>query len=85
MRIPAKPNAVSEGKPNGIPGRTRTPSELSDAGHSILQEVFGFVREKLSGAQRRKRAGASKGARGKLGTPVPTSAHSGPERDQLSG
>jgi len=30
-----------------------TPSERSDTGISILQEVFGFVKEKLSKAQRR--------------------------------
>jgi transposase len=32
MGIPTKLNANSEGKPNGIPGSTRTPSERSDAG-----------------------------------------------------
>jgi hypothetical protein len=36
-----------------------------------LQEVFGFVKEKLSEAQRRKRAGARKGAWGKDGTSCP--------------
>jgi hypothetical protein len=57
LRIPAKPNADSEGKPNGIPGLTRTPSEQSDAGISILQEVFGFVTEKpiRSAAQEERR------------------------------
>src|SRR5262245_10041883 len=33
-------------KPNGIPGWSRRPSERSDAGNSIAQEVFGFVKEK---------------------------------------
>src|SRR5579871_3330726 len=42
--IPAKLNAYSEGNPNGIPGSTRTLSERSDAGISIVQEVFGFVK-----------------------------------------
>jgi len=31
-----------------------TPSERSDAGISIVQEVFGFVKRNLSEAQRRK-------------------------------
>ncbi len=56
-----------------IPEGTRTAfraegeqfSERSDAGISIVQEVFGFVKENLSGAQRRKRAAAEKGVRGK--------------------
>jgi len=52
LGIPAKLNAHSEGKPNGIPGRSRTPSERSDAGNSIVQEVFGFVKRNLSGAPR---------------------------------
>src|ERR1700734_3615653 len=58
-----------------IPERTRTAfraegeqlSERSDAGTSIVQEVFGFFKGNLSGAQRRKSAccgerGAGKGA-----------------------
>src|SRR5882757_3748318 len=58
-----------------IPKGTRTAfraegeqfSERSDAGISIVQEVFVFVKENLSGAQRRKSAasgerGAGKGA-----------------------
>src|SRR5260370_41831578 len=56
-----------------IPTGTRTAfraegeqySERSDAGISIVQEVFGFVKKNLSGAQRRKRAAAEKGVRGK--------------------
>ena len=60
-----------------IPEGTRTAfraegeqfSERSDAGTSIVQEVFGFVKKDLSGAQRRKRAaseerGAGKGRHG---------------------
>jgi len=50
-----------------------------------MQEMFGFVKEKLSEAQRRKRAGARKGAWGKAARPVLTSAHSDTERDQRSG
>jgi hypothetical protein len=53
MRIPAKVNADSEENANGIPGRTRKVSERSDAGISIVPEVFGFVTRNLSGAQRR--------------------------------
>ena len=46
------------------------PSERSDAGNSIVQEVFAFVKENLSGAQRRKSAALTeKGERG--GSPCP--------------
>src|SRR5438132_254521 len=56
-----------------IPRGTRTAfraegeqrSERSDAGTSIVQEVFGFVKKNPSGAQRRKRPVAEKGVRGK--------------------
>jgi hypothetical protein len=48
--IPVKLNAHSEGKPNGFPGWSRTPSERSDAGFSIVREVFAFVKRNLSGA-----------------------------------
>jgi hypothetical protein len=70
-----------------IPEGTRTAfraegeqfSERSDAGISIVQEGFGFVKRKLSGAQRRKGAasrerGAGKGA----AALVPASTHRGP-------
>lgn len=46
--IPAKLNANSEGKPNSIPGWSRTLSERSDAGISILQDVFAFVKKNRS-------------------------------------
>jgi len=62
VRNPAKPNTDSEGNPNGISGWSRTPSERSDGGFSILQEVFGFVKQKLSGAQRTQSAVARKGS-----------------------
>ena len=57
----------------------------SDAGISIVQEVFGFVKRNLSEAQRRKKTasgvrGAGKGA----AALVPASAHRDPERDQRS-
>jgi hypothetical protein len=58
--IPAKPNTESGTIPNGDPGRTRTPSERSDAGNSIVPEVFGFVKRNVSEAQRRKKV-ASRG------------------------
>src|SRR5712691_10260990 len=64
-RIPAKANGDSEGNANGIPGRRRTVSERSDAGISIVQEVFVFVKRNLSGAQRRTRPQAEKEVRGK--------------------
>jgi hypothetical protein len=85
LRIPTKPNAVSEGKPNGIPGRTRTPSERSDASISIVQEVFGFVKRNLSEAQRRKNAASGERGAGKgAAALVPASVHSDPERDKRS-
>src|SRR5712692_9628833 len=65
LRIPAKANADSEGNANGIPGRRRKVSERSDAGISIVPEVFVFVKRNLSGAQRRTRPQAEKGVRGK--------------------
>jgi len=74
----------SERKPNGIPGSTRTPSERSDAGISIVQEVFDFVNRKLSGAQRRKSAADEERGRGKDGTSCPRPAQRSPERDERS-
>ena len=47
-----------------------------------MQEVFVFVKENLSGAQRRKSAGSGERGAGKgAAALVPASAHSGPERD----
>jgi hypothetical protein len=65
LRIPAKANPDSEGNANGIPGRRRKVSERRDAGISIVQEVFVFVKKNLSGAQRRTPPEAEKGVRGK--------------------
>jgi len=48
--IPAKANSDSGRNANGIPGRRRKISERSDAGSLIVPEVFGFVKENLSGA-----------------------------------
>jgi len=82
--IPAKLNACSGGKPNGIPGRSRTPSERSDAGNSVVQEVFGFVNRTLSGAQRRKDAASGEKSAGKgAAALVPASALKRPERPEL--
>jgi hypothetical protein len=59
VRIPAKANSDSEGNANRIPHRT----ERSDAGTSIVQEVFAFVKESLPqrkcdrGQWRRNRSG----------------------------
>jgi hypothetical protein len=63
--IPAKANADSGGNANGIPGRRRKFSERSDAGTSIVQEVFGFVKKNLSGAQRRSAAASEERGAGK--------------------
>jgi len=65
VRIPAKANADSEGNANGIPGRRRTFSERSDAGTSIVQEVFGFVKRNLSERSEGRMPRAEKGVRGK--------------------
>ena len=77
-----------------IPTGTRTAfraegeqfSERSDAGISIVQEVFGFVKKNLSGAQRRKRQAAEKGVRGKGRQPfsLPSTAET-PASVQLGG
>jgi len=60
-------------------GMIPNPSEPSDSGISIVQEVFGFVKRNLSEALRRKDAargerGAGKGA----AALVPASAHVDP-------
>src|SRR5277367_2684252 len=57
----------------------------SDAGTSVAQGVFGFVKRNLSAAQRRESAasgvrGAGKGA----AALVPASAHSDPAREERS-
>jgi hypothetical protein len=46
LGIPAKLNGDSRGKPNGIQDQTGHHRERSDAGISVVQEVFGFVKEK---------------------------------------
>ena len=77
-----------------IPKGTRTAfraegeqfSERSDAGSSIVQEVFGFVKENLSGAQRRQAAaGGERGAGKGAAALVPASAHRDPGERQLDG
>lgn len=55
-RVSAALNPPSEAKPNSIPGSSRTPSEYCDADTSIVREVFGLVKSKLSEAERRRRA-----------------------------
>jgi hypothetical protein len=74
-----------------IPKGTRTAfraegeqsSERSDAGTSIVQEVFGFVKRNLSVAQRRKDAASGERGAGKGGRPCPASAFSDLERVAL--
>ena len=66
LRIPAKLNALSEGKLNGIPGRSRTPSERSDAGNSIVKESVRLRQEKpVRSAAKEGLLLAGKGVRGK--------------------
>jgi hypothetical protein len=59
-------------------------SEHGDAGISIVQEVFAFVKRNLSGAQRSKDAThwRRKGAGKAAAAIFPASAHIAPERDQ---
>src|SRR5579872_1885628 len=81
--IPAKLN-VRKGSERH--SGTRTRSERSDAGTSIVKEVFGFVKRKRSGAQRRKDAASGERGAGKgAAALVPASAHRGPERGERSG
>src|SRR5579862_8183246 len=61
------------------------PSERSDAGNSIVQEVFGFVKRNLSEAQRRKDGGSGERGAGKgAAALVPAQRCRDPERDQRS-
>jgi hypothetical protein len=70
MGIPAKPNAESGMNPNGIPGRSRTPSERSDAGISIVQEVFGLVKRNRPKRSEGRMLPAEKGVLGKGRQPL---------------
>jgi len=80
LGIPAMLNAYSGRSPNGIPGRSRTPSERSDAGISIVPEVFGFVKRNLPGETCPERSEgrsplAEKGVRGKGQQPLSLPQH----------
>jgi hypothetical protein len=71
--IPAKSNAESGMTPNGVPGRSRTPSERSDAAtlaSRLCRKCSASSRKILSGAQRRKMPLAEKGVRGKGRQPL---------------
>jgi hypothetical protein len=77
-----------------IPKGTRTAfraegeqySERSDAGISIVREVFVFVKGNLSGAQRRNSAaGGERGAGKGAAALVPASTHRNPGERQLDG
>jgi hypothetical protein len=50
MGIPAKPNAVPEGSRTAFRDDPEHHRSVSDAGISIVQEVFGFVKRNLSEA-----------------------------------
>jgi hypothetical protein len=59
--------------------------EPSDAGISIVQGMFGFVKRNLSGAQRRKGAASGERGAGKGATAlVPAPALESPEREKRS-
>jgi hypothetical protein len=69
VRIPAKVNANPKGTRTTFRAEGEQFWERRDAGISIVQEVFDFVKKNLSGAQRRDSAasgerGAGKGAAG---------------------
>src|ERR1700676_1746185 len=55
----------SEGKPNSIPGGSRTPSERSGAGLLIVREVFDFVKRNYPERSGGGRPKGGKGVRGK--------------------
>jgi hypothetical protein len=60
----------------------KRPRALAENNRCCVQEVFGFVKRNLSGAQRRKEAVAEKGVRGKRQQPLsPPSAGENPERE----
>ena len=50
-------------------------SERSDAGNSIVEQVFVFVKRNLSGAQRRKSAGSGERGAGKGAQPLSPPQH----------
>ena len=60
------------------------PSERSDAGISIVQEVFGFVKRNLSEATRKDAASGERGAGKGAAALVPAQRWTDPERDQRS-
>lgn len=77
-----------------IPKGTRTDfgaegeqySERSDAGLSIVRELFVFVKGNLSGAQRRKAVASGERGAGKGAQPLsPPSTHRNPGERQLDG
>src|SRR5882757_7215855 len=76
-----------------IPKGTRTAfraegeqfSERSDAGISIVQEVFVFVKENLSGAQRRKSAASGERGTGKGRQPLSPPSTGETRERQLDG
>jgi hypothetical protein len=77
-------DADSGGKANTIPGRRRTVVGAWRRRHFVAQEVFGFVKENLLGASRRKTAVSGETGTGEKGSPCPGSDHCGPERGKRS-
>ena len=70
-------SAEDSGEAERHSGINPTPSERSAAGISIVQEVCGFVKGNLYGAQRRKDAASGQRGAGKgVAALVPASAHS---------
>ena len=62
MGIPAKLNAYSERKPNGIRDDPEHHRSVATLATRLCGKVFGFVKRNLSGAKRRK--DAASGERG---------------------
>jgi hypothetical protein len=62
VRIPTKTNAIPKGTRTAFRADGEQFSERSDAGISIVEQVFVFVKRSLSEAQRRE--SATSGERG---------------------
>jgi len=71
LGIPAKANADSEGKPNGIRDDPEHHRSVATLATRLCRKVFGFVKRNLSGAQRRKDAASGQRGAGKGGRPCP--------------
>ena len=83
MGIPGKPNAESGMIPNSDPDEPEHHRIVATLAPSIVPEVFGFGKENLSGAQRRKSAWRRKGCGERQPLSPPQHAVA-PEREERS-